>query len=99
MLPSYPRGQPQVTIRRVTVPPGCRLETHAHPVINAGVLIHGQLTVVAADGRKLRLKAGDPIVELVNTPHYGINPGNTPAEIIVVYAGDTRTPTTVAKQR
>ncbi len=99
LLPAYPRGQPQITIRRFTIPPGCRLEPHFHPVINAGVLTSGQLTVIAANGRKHHLKAGDPIVELVDTPHYGMNPGKTPAEIIVVYAGEAGTPITVAKQR
>lgn len=98
-LPDYPRGRPQVTIRRITIPPGCRLETHSHPVINAGVLTRGRLAVVAPGGKTLQLRAGDPIVELVNTPHYGMNPGKTPAEIIVVYAGTPGTPIAVAKPR
>jgi hypothetical protein len=63
-------------------------------VINAGVLMSGELTVVTADGKTLHLKAGDPIVEVVNTPHCGINEGKVPAEIVVFYAGavDTRIP-------
>jgi hypothetical protein len=61
-------------------------------VINAGVLISGQLTIVTADGKTLHLKAGDPIVEVVNTLHYGINQGKVPAEIIVFYAGAVGTP-------
>ena len=60
LLRAYPPGQPQVTIRRITIPAGARLETHSHPVINAGVLINGQLTVVTVNGKTLRLKAGDP---------------------------------------
>jgi quercetin dioxygenase-like cupin family protein len=95
LLPPYPEGQPEVTIRRVIIPPGARLETHLHPVINAGVLVKGELTVVSADGKSLHLKAGDPIVELVNTPHYGINEGRVAAEIVVVYAGTVGTQTTV----
>lgn len=98
-LPDYPRGRPQITIRRITIPPGCRLETHSHPVINAGILTRGRLAVVAPGGKTLQLRAGDPIVELVNTPHYGMNPGKTPAEIIVVYAGDVGTPIAVTKPR
>ena len=86
-LPVYPKGQPEVTIRQITIPPGARLETHFHPVINAGVLLSGELTVVMVDGKTLHLKAGDPIVELVNKLHYGMNEGKVPAEILVVYAG------------
>jgi quercetin dioxygenase-like cupin family protein len=96
-LPAYPQGQPDVTIRRVSIPAGARLDTHRHPVINAGVLISGQLTVVSADGKTLHLKAGDPIVELVDTQHYGINEGKVPTEIIVFYAGITGTPIAVGK--
>ena len=86
-LPSYPTGQPEVTILKISIPPHVQLPLHQHPVINAGVLLQGELTVVTKEGKTLHLKAGDPIVEVVNTWHYGINEGNEPAEIIVFYAG------------
>jgi quercetin dioxygenase-like cupin family protein len=94
-LPPYPQGQPQVTILRIGIPAGVRLDMHRHPVINAGVLLAGELTVVAADGKTLHLKAGDPIVEVVDTLHYGINEGTVPAEIIVFYADVVEGPATV----
>lgn len=97
-LPAYPTGQPKITILKVTIPPKAKLKLHEHLVINAGVLIKGELTVVDEHGNKLELKAGDPIVELVNTFHYGINEGSETAEIIVVYAGDVATPITVIKK-
>lgn len=97
LLPAYPQGQPEVTIRRITIPAGARLKLHCHRVINAGMLLEGRLTVIAEGGKKLHLKAGDPIIELVNTFHYGINEGQVPAEILIVYAGTAGTPTTVIK--
>jgi quercetin dioxygenase-like cupin family protein len=87
LLVPYPQGQPEITILKIGIPAGARLETHSHPVINAGVLTSGELTVRTTDGKVLRLKAGDPIVEVVNTLHYGINEGTVPAEIVVFYAG------------
>ena len=99
LLPHYPQGQPEITIRRITIPAGARLETHSHPVINAGILLTGELTVVKTDGQTLRLRAGDPIVELVNKPHYGINQGKVPAEIVVVYAGAVDLPITVVERK
>ncbi len=99
VLPAYPQGQPEITILRISVPAGAQLDTHSHPVINAGVLISGQLTVVTEDGKTLHLKAGDPIVEVVNTWHYGINQGKVPAEIVMFYAGAIDTPITVVKPR
>ena len=98
-MPAYPQGQPKITILRISIPAGVRLGTHSHPVINAGVLISGQLTVVTIDGKTLHLKAGDPIVEVVNTLHYGINQGKVPAEIIVFYAGVVDMPITVVEPR
>jgi quercetin dioxygenase-like cupin family protein len=98
LLVAYPQGQPEITILRISIPAGARLETHSHPVINAGVLMSGQLTVKTTDGQVLRLKAGDPIVEVVNTFHYGTNDGTVPAEIIVFYAGIVGQAITVSKQ-
>ena len=99
VLPAYPQGRPEITILRITIPPGTRLETHRHPVINAGVLVSGQLTVVTTDGKVLHLKGGDPIVEVVNTLHYGINQADVPAEIIVFYAGTIDKPITVVEKQ
>lgn len=99
LLPSYPQGQPEITILRISIPAGTRLDTHRHPVINAGVLLSGQLTIVTIDGKTQHLKAGDPIVELVNTAHYGINNGKVPAEIVVFYAGVVDLPITVVEPR
>jgi quercetin dioxygenase-like cupin family protein len=95
VLPLYPQGQPEVTILRIKIPAGEKLETHYHPVINAGVLLAGELTVIAEDNKILHLKAGDSIVELVNKKHYGKNEGTEPAEIIVFYAGTENKPITV----
>ena len=98
LLVPYPQGQPEITILRISIPAGARLETHSHPAINAGVLVNGQLTVKTTDGNVLRLKAGDPIVEVVNPLHYGINEGTVPAEIVVFYAGIVGEAVTVSKQ-
>ena len=94
-LPEYPQGQPEVTILRIKIPAGAKLEMHHHPVINAGALIAGELTVITEDNKTLHLKAGDSIVELVNKKHYGKNEGTQTAEIIVFYAGEVNKPITV----
>ena len=70
---------------------------HKHGVINAGFLLSGELTVVTEDGSTLQLKAGEALVEVVNTWHYGKNAGTVPAEIVVFYAGAKDVPITVNK--
>lgn len=94
-LPPYPAGQPQVTVLRISVPPGVRLDTHHHPVINAAVLLQGRLKVVMEDGRSRVLESGDALVEVVNRIHHGESLGPQPALIVVVYAGVEGLPTTV----
>lgn len=94
-LPPYPKGQPEVSVRKIVIPPKTHLPLHKHPVINAGVLLRGRLTVVKENGETLQLTAGDPISEVVGTWHYGINPGRIPAEILIVYAGVQGTPTSI----
>lgn len=96
-LSDYPKGPPEVTILRIKIPPGAQLPLHMHPVINAGVLLSGELTVITEDNMTLNLKAGEAIVEVVNKWHYGKNEGNSTAEIIVFYAGIPDTPITVKK--
>ena len=96
-LPDYPTGKPEITILRIKIPAGAQLPQHIHPVINAGVLLSGELTVVTEDKKTLHLKAGDSIVEVVNKWHYGKNEGNEPAEIVVFYAGTADKQITIKK--
>lgn len=96
-LPEYAKGKPEITILKIKIPPKTTLPLHKHPVINAGVLLKGTLTVVTEENEKLHLKAGDSIIEVVNKWHYGINEGNEFAEIIVFYAGVQDSPITVKK--
>lgn len=96
-LPHYPEGKPKITVLKITIPPHSKLNIHKHLVINAGVLTKGELTVVDEQNNTLTLKAGEALVELVDTYHYGENKGDTPAEIIVFYAGTEGTPITVTK--
>jgi quercetin dioxygenase-like cupin family protein len=95
LMPAYPAGQPEVTILRFRIAPGARLPMHKHPVINAGVMLAGELTVITEKGQTLHLKAGDPIIEVVEQWHYGHNQGADPVELIIFYAGVQGQPITV----
>ena len=79
---------PQVTMLRITIPVGEKLAMHKHPILNIGYLTKGELTVRSDKGEVLVLKPGDPIVELVNTWHYGESTGTEDAEIVVTYVGE-----------
>ncbi|MFA6437963.1 MAG: cupin domain-containing protein [Bacteriovoracaceae bacterium] len=97
-LPYYKSGTPEITILKITIPPGEQLPIHKHPVINAGVLLNGELTVITEKKDTLHLKAGVGLIEVVDTWHYGKNEGNTTAEILVFYAGIQGEPITIKKE-
>jgi quercetin dioxygenase-like cupin family protein len=94
-LPDYERGKPEITILKIVIPPGARIPLHKHPMINAGVLLKGSLTVTTEENQRLHLKAGDAIVEVVDKWHHGKNEGNEPAEIVVFYAGTVGEPLSI----
>lgn len=86
-LPGYGVGTPEITILKVIIPPGMTVATHKHPMINAAVLLSGELTVTSKKGAQIKLAAGDPLIELVDQWHSGLNTGNEPVEMLVFYAG------------
>ena len=96
-LPNYERGKPEITILKVIIPPKTKAPLHKHPVISAGVLLKGVLTVVTEDEKILHLKAGDAAIEVVDKWHYGENEGDEPAEIILFYAAISGQQTTIKK--
>ena len=86
-LPNYPTTTPQITILRYTFPAHQRLSPHLHSIINCGVVLKGELTIVTMDGREHTFKEGDAVMEMIGTVHYGENRGDEPAEVIMFYAG------------
>ncbi|KZN43007.1 cupin domain-containing protein [Pseudoalteromonas luteoviolacea] len=96
-LPNYPSGTPEITVLDINIPAGTTLPLHFHPVINAGVVLRGHLKVTKPNGEVLMLKAGEPIVELVNKVHTGKALGEDDVRIIVFYAGEKGKAITVKK--
>lgn len=85
-LPDYPNGEPDVVVCRISIAPGEKLERHIHPVINAGMVINGNLTVVDDDGDERCFGPGEAIIEMVGQPHYGENRGDEPVDLVMFYA-------------
>src|ERR1700744_5858623 len=89
----YPAGQPELTVVKFVIPPHTILPWHRHPMPNAGYVLSGELSVESADGQHhATLHAGDVLPEMVQTVHRGWT-GDSPAELIVFYAGAKGMPT------
>jgi quercetin dioxygenase-like cupin family protein len=83
---TYPAGQPEVTVVKITIPAHTTLKWHTHPMPNAGYVVSGELTVEKQDGTKKHFTAGEVVLETVGTIHRGIT-GDQPVELIVFYPG------------
>ena len=95
----YPKGQPQVTVLRIKIPPHTALHWHYHPVISAGYVISGELTVEKqGTNEHITVRAGQALCETVGTIHRGFTT-DQPAELIVFYAGEAGVPITVDKEK
>jgi quercetin dioxygenase-like cupin family protein len=86
-LPDFSAQQTEVTMLKITIAPKSKMDLHKHPVVNAGYMLSGALTVHSEDGRILKIKEGDAIVEMVDRWHYGVNESDRPATILVTYFG------------
>ena len=89
---------PKITMLRITIPAGEKLAMHKHPILNVGYLTKGELTVRSDKGEVLVLKAGDPIVELIDAWHYGEATSSEDAEIVVTYVGETGDDLSIIKE-
>lgn len=91
---SYPSGQPQLSILKITLAPRTELEWHSHPMPNAAYIVSGELTLERKrDGKKQHFASGQAVSETVDTFHRGVA-GNEPVVLIVFYAGSPGVPLT-----
>lgn len=96
---AYPRGRPQLSVVKVTIPAHTALAWHTHPMPLAAYVLSGELTVEKmADGKKKHFTAGQALAEMVNAAHRGVT-GNAPVTLIVFYAGVPGMPLSTAVHR
>lgn len=95
----YPKTHnPKVTIMTVDIAPGAQTGWHSHPVCVYAYVLAGILTVEIEGGKTAEFKEGDAIVEVVNTPHNGINHGKHPVKLVVFYLGGKDIPNVMKEQ-
>ncbi|GAB5409043.1 MAG: hypothetical protein BalsKO_14080 [Balneolaceae bacterium] len=97
-LPNYPDGEPEITISKITLPTGFQLPVHKHPIPLGGYILSGELTVTREDGKIHTAKAGETLIELVDTWHFGKNEGDEPVVLIAFYIGIKDQPLSIPKE-
>ena len=94
-LPDYLQGKPELVAVKYVFPVGQKLGWHHHPVMNYGVLMQGELTIIGQDGKKKVVHEGEPVVEMVNTIHHGENTGDKPVILYMFYLSQKDMPLAV----
>jgi quercetin dioxygenase-like cupin family protein len=84
-LPDYLQGRPELVAVKYVFPAGKKLGWHHHPVMNYGILVQGDLTIIGQDGMEKTVHEGETVVEMVNTIHYGENRGTKPVILYMFY--------------
>jgi quercetin dioxygenase-like cupin family protein len=91
----YPAGEAEIVSVIGELEQGGRTARHQHPVPVFVYVLEGVL-MVQADGAQARTyKAGEAYIEDVDRWHQAFNRGNSPAKILVVFAGAAGKPTSV----
>ena len=91
-LPDYPQGRPELVVMKYVFPAGQKLDLHRHPVMNYGILVQGELTIIRQDGMEKTVHEGEAVVEMVNSIHHGENRGTKPAILYMFYLSQKEQP-------
>ena len=94
-LPDYPQGRPELVAVKYIIPPGKMLGWHHHVAMNHGVLVQGELTIIAQDGKTKVMRAGEVVVEMVDAIHHGENRGTEPVVLYMFYLSQKDMPLSV----
>lgn len=82
----YPTsGQAEVTVQRITFPPGASTGWHKHTIPVFSYIIQGELTVETEDHKILLFKENSSFSESLNTYHNGTNRGSKDLIVIAMY--------------
>jgi quercetin dioxygenase-like cupin family protein len=94
-LPDYLKGRPELVAVKYVFPAGKKLGWHHHPVMNYGILVQGELTIIGQDGKEKVVHEGEPVVEMVNTIHHGENRGTKDVILYMFYLSQKDMPLAV----
>ena len=94
-LPDYFQGRPELVAVKYVFPAGKKLGWHHHPVMNYGILVQGELTIIGLDGKTHVVHEGEAVVEMVGTVHHGENRGTKDCILYMFYLSQKDLPLAV----
>ena len=90
---TYPHfHKDEVTILKVTIPPGASTGWHKHGFPAFAYVLQGKLSVELETGRTLQFPINSSFAEVIDTFHNGKNTGSEDVIIIAFYMGEKGKP-------
>ncbi|MDP3641801.1 MAG: cupin domain-containing protein [Bacteroidota bacterium] len=97
---TYPKfSDPEVTMLKITIPPGKSTGWHKHNFPVFAYVIKGTLTVELDDHRVIKFKEDSTFAEMMNTYHNGKNMEDSDLEVIAIYLGGKGQKLSIMKEK
>jgi quercetin dioxygenase-like cupin family protein len=95
IYPNPKKGE--VTMMKVTIPPGKETGWHKHDFPVFAYVEKGNLTIEVDNGKTMQFSEGSSFAEVINTYHNGKNNGAVDVSLIAFYLGEKGKPLSVKK--
>ncbi len=92
---SYPKGQAEMKLEKITAQPGFRTPLHLHPQPGIIYVQRGTLYCETSDGQSLTVGTGESFASSQDTAHYCQNNGDEEMVVFSASAGSKGKETTV----
>ena len=92
---SYPKGQAEMKLEKITAQPGFKTPLHLHPQPGIIYVQTGTLYCETSDGQSLTVRAGESFASSQDTVHYCENTGDEEMVVFSASAGSKGKKTTV----
>ena len=92
---SYPKGQAEMKLEKITAQPGFKTPLHLHPQPGIIYVQRGTLYCETSDGQSLTVGTGESFASSQYTTHYCQNIGNEEMVVFSASAGSKGKKTTV----
>ena len=95
---SYPRGQAEMKLEKITAQPGFKTPLHLHPQPGIIYVQKGTLYCETSDGQSLTVVAGQSFASSQDTAHYCQNNGDEEMVVFSASAGAKGKKTTISTE-
>jgi quercetin dioxygenase-like cupin family protein len=97
---TYPDfADPEVTMLKITIPPGKSTGWHKHSIPVFAYVVKGTLTVELEDHREIKFKEESTFAEMRDTYHNGTNKEDSDLVLIAIYMGGNEQKLSIPKEK